>query len=94
MLFLCINEIKMVAVTTGKAAAAKIIPTINRKPPVDSRIVGKIPTPEDVKGDIVLKNINFVYPSRPNVNVLPDFNLRFPAGSSTALVGASGSGKR
>ncbi|TVY16236.1 ABC transporter BEA3 [Lachnellula arida] len=43
--------------------------------------------------DIVLENVNFAYPIRPDVKVLSDLSLRFPAGKLTAIVGASGSGK-
>jgi ATP-binding cassette subfamily B (MDR/TAP) protein 1 len=43
--------------------------------------------------DIVLENVNFAYPIRPDVKVLDNLSLRFPAGKLTAIVGASGSGK-
>lgn len=45
------------------------------------------------KEDIVLENINFAYPLRHEVKVLENLSLRFPAGKTTAIVGASGSGK-
>lgn len=44
-------------------------------------------------GDIVLENVNFAYPARPDVKVLDGLNLRFPAGKVTAIVGPSGAGK-
>ncbi|KAI0096432.1 ABC transporter-like protein [Nemania sp. FL0031] len=44
-------------------------------------------------GDIVLWNVNFTYPSRPNLKVLDNLNLIIPAGKVTAIVGPSGSGK-
>jgi ATP-binding cassette subfamily B (MDR/TAP) protein 1 len=47
----------------------------------------------DVKGDLDFGNVSFAYPTRPDVNVLNDFSLHIPAGKTTALVGASGSGK-
>ncbi|TVY47366.1 ABC transporter [Lachnellula occidentalis] len=34
--------------------------------------------------DIVLENVNFAYPIRPDVKVLSDLSLRFPAGKLTA----------
>ncbi|KAK9165117.1 hypothetical protein Scep_000308 [Stephania cephalantha] len=46
-----------------------------------------------VKGNVQLKNVIFKYPSRPDVVVLEDFNLKVMAGTSHALVGQSGSGK-
>ncbi|KAI0397009.1 ABC transporter-like protein [Xylariaceae sp. FL0594] len=44
-------------------------------------------------GDIVLWNVNFTYPTRPNLKVLDNLNLVIPAGKVTAIVGPSGSGK-
>ncbi|CAG7979770.1 unnamed protein product [Penicillium salamii] len=44
-------------------------------------------------GDIEFENISFAYPTRPDAKVLDNFSLRIPAGKTTALVGASGSGK-
>jgi ATP-binding cassette, subfamily B (MDR/TAP), member 1 len=43
--------------------------------------------------DIVLENVNFAYPSRPEVKILNMLSLRFPVGKMTAIVGPSGSGK-
>lgn len=44
-------------------------------------------------GDIVIKNVTFAYASRPEQPVLSNVSMTFPAGSITALVGFSGSGK-
>ncbi|KAI1815285.1 ABC transporter [Poronia punctata] len=77
---------------TGMAAAAKIYNTIDRKSPLD-------PTAEEgktlpfVSGTIRLQNIKHIYPSRPDVVVMQNVTLNIPAGKTTALVGASGSGK-
>jgi len=46
-----------------------------------------------VDGRISFENVKFNYPSRPNINVLSDFTLDILPGSTTALVGSSGSGK-
>ena len=43
--------------------------------------------------DIVLWNVNFTYPTRPELKVLDDLKLIIPAGKTTAIVGPSGSGK-
>ncbi|XP_048500756.2 ABC transporter B family member 2 [Beta vulgaris subsp. vulgaris] len=46
-----------------------------------------------VEGSIELRGVEFIYPSRPDVIVFKDFNLKVRAGKSMALVGQSGSGK-
>ena len=53
---------------------------------------GKAPE-EKLKGSIQIKNVKFVYPSRPNATVLTDFSIDIKPGTSVALVGPSGSGK-
>ncbi|EPS39306.1 hypothetical protein H072_6948 [Dactylellina haptotyla CBS 200.50] len=80
------------AMTTAVAAASKVYGTIDRKSPLDpsSDEGEKI---ENLKGDIELVGIKHIYPSRPEVVVIEDMNLVIPAGKTTALVGASGSGK-
>ncbi|KAI3337360.1 ABC transporter [Xylariaceae sp. AK1471] len=77
---------------TALAAAAKIFNTIDRVSPLD-------PTDEEgetldkIEGAIRLQNVKHIYPSRPEVVVMRDVTLDIPAGKTTALVGASGSGK-
>lgn len=73
-------------------AAAKIFETIDRTPSIDSADENGL-RPGKVTGEIVVKHVDFYYPSRPNVRVLDNFSLRFEKGKTTALVGASGSGK-
>ncbi|KAF9663718.1 hypothetical protein SADUNF_Sadunf17G0081200 [Salix dunnii] len=48
---------------------------------------------ESIRGEIELRHVDFAYPSRPDVPVFKDLNLRIRAGQSQALVGASGCGK-
>ncbi|KAJ5965861.1 hypothetical protein N7481_012575 [Penicillium waksmanii] len=43
--------------------------------------------------DITFDGVTFAYPTRPNTKVLRDFHACFQRGKTTALVGASGSGK-
>lgn len=80
------------AVTSAVAAANKIYAVIDRVSPLDpaSTEGEKL---DAVRGDVELRNIKHIYPSRPNVVVMQDINLLIPRGKSTALVGTSGSGK-
>ncbi|KAJ7612414.1 P-loop containing nucleoside triphosphate hydrolase protein [Mycena rosella] len=83
---------EMQAINHGRAAAAKLFATIDRVPDIDSAYEGG-QKPEHVEGEIVLEDVVFSYPSRPTVSVVKGLSLRFPAGKTAALVGASGSGK-
>ncbi|KAK1286050.1 ABC transporter B family member 6 [Acorus calamus] len=49
--------------------------------------------PPNVYGSIELKNIDFCYPTRPEVMVLSNFSLKVNGGQTVAVVGVSGSGK-
>lgn len=80
------------AFTSAKSAGKKIFETIDRVPSIDVYSKNGIHL-DQVNGDIELRNVQFVYPSRPEQTVLYDMSLSFPAGKVTALVGASGSGK-
>ena len=82
----------MQAITHARGAAAKLYETIDRIPDIDSSNPGGL-KPEQVKGHITFENVEFNYPSRPNVAVVKDLSVSFPAGKTAALVGASGSGK-
>lgn len=81
------------AFTTAVSAAAKIYTTIDRESPLDPTDKNKGDKLDLVEGNIKLKNIKHIYPSRPEVVVMDDVTLEIPAGKTTALVGASGSGK-
>ncbi|EFC39126.1 abc transporter AbcB1 [Naegleria gruberi] len=48
---------------------------------------------ETIKGHVRFENVDFIYPSRPNVTVLKNFSLDISSGQAVALVGPSGSGK-
>lgn len=47
----------------------------------------------NLEGDIVLENISFAYPSRPQHPVIEDITLQINPGEMIALVGPSGGGK-
>ncbi|KAL8952455.1 MAG: hypothetical protein Q9222_001646 [Ikaeria aurantiellina] len=80
------------AFTTSVAAAGKIFNTIDRTSPLDPKS-DKGMKLDHVEGTVELRNIKHIYPSRAEVVVMKDVSLVVPAGKTTALVGASGSGK-
>lgn len=82
----------MSAFAKAKAAAAKIFMVIDHKPSIDRNKISGTEL-ESVTGQIELKNVEFAYPSRPDVKILHNFTLTVPAGKTIALVGSSGSGK-
>lgn len=49
--------------------------------------------PNKCYGEISLHDVTFSYPSRPSIAVLEDVSVYLPAGETTFIVGASGSGK-
>ena len=74
----------------GNQMVASVFEVMDRKSGISCDVGEELKT---VDGTIELKRINFSYPSRPDVIIFKDFNLRVPAGKSVALVGQSGSGK-
>ncbi|XP_022767288.1 ABC transporter B family member 1 [Durio zibethinus] len=82
----------MSAFAKAKVAAAKIFRIIDHKPSIDRNGDSGLEL-ESVTGLVELKNVDFAYPSRPDVKILNNFSLSVPAGKTIALVGSSGSGK-
>ncbi len=85
----------------GQAAAERIISLIETKPDIIDRpdVIEKYGTLNNPKrenwepliGDVEFENVSFKYIE--NETVLKNFNLKVKAGTSVALVGATGSGK-
>ncbi|OJD11675.1 hypothetical protein AJ78_07600 [Emergomyces pasteurianus Ep9510] len=71
----------------------KLEADINREPKIDGTTEGVGKTLPSVSGDIMLKNVSFAFPSRPDRPALEDVSISCPAGQHTAIVGLSGSGK-
>ncbi|KAL0856001.1 hypothetical protein Bca101_061154 [Brassica carinata] len=76
----------------GGEAVGSVFSVLDRQTRIDPDDSDADPV-ETIRGDIDFRHVDFAYPSRPDVMVFRDFNLRIRAGHSQALVGASGSGK-
>ncbi|KAM9387494.1 ATP-binding cassette sub-family B member 5 [Phaethornis superciliosus] len=78
----------------GKArmSAQRIFKLLDRKPLIDS-YSEEGEKLSNFEGNIEFRNVNFVYPMRPEVQVLQGLNVKVNKGQTLALVGSSGCGK-
>jgi ATP-binding cassette subfamily B (MDR/TAP) protein 10 len=74
----------------GVGSATRIWEIMDRKPMIAA---GGLRPTEELKGEVKFDNISFKYPSRPDAQVLENLELKLKAGTITAIVGRSGSGK-
>ncbi|XP_064648001.1 ATP-dependent translocase ABCB1-like isoform X1 [Lineus longissimus] len=80
------------AFATGRGAAFSVYSVIDRESKID-------PTSEEgerpatMEGNVLFKNVDFIYPSREEVKVMDRFNLTIKRGQTVALCGQSGCGK-
>ncbi|XP_077431417.1 ATP-dependent translocase ABCB1-like isoform X1 [Vanacampus margaritifer] len=78
--------------SSARGAAHKVYRIIDNIPSIDSYSESGF-KPDSISGNIEFKNINFNYPSRPEVKVLTNMSLSVKSGQTIALVGSSGCGK-
>uniref|UniRef100_H2YJX2 Bile salt export pump n=1 Tax=Ciona savignyi TaxID=51511 RepID=H2YJX2_CIOSA len=76
----------------AQAAAFKVFEIIDRTPEIDS-MSDAGHKPDQVKGQIEFKNVDFTYPSRKDVQILHGVSFVAESGKSVALCGQSGCGK-
>ena len=83
---------QLITLGKGASAAAELFKVIDRTSEIDSLSEGGH-IPEKCIGRVDIEGVHFAYPTRSKVSVLNNFSLSVPANTTTALVGASGSGK-
>ena len=83
---------QVLVVTKAAGAAEELFKTIDRTSEIDPLSEDGI-IPATCNGHIEVEDIHFAYPARPDIPVLSGLTLQVPANKTTALVGASGSGK-
>ncbi|RYP09574.1 hypothetical protein DL765_008384 [Monosporascus sp. GIB2] len=92
---LVISQISPYLQIFGSASSAlkKLEADMDRESNIDGTADAQDSLLDNFQGDVRLENVKFTYPSRPDVPVIQDVSLHFPAGKRTAVVGLSGSGK-
>ena len=73
----------------GSASMARINEILSERPEIQDRVPAGV-APSEIRGEIEFRNLSFSYNGVP---VLKDISLKIPAGSSLAVVGATGVGK-
>ena len=77
----------------AKAAGAILFQVINRKFKVTYDEYNPFLEVKELEPTVEIKGVTFAYPTRPEIKVLDNFSITFEAGKTTAIVGATGSGK-
>ncbi|KAM4030758.1 ATP-dependent translocase ABCB1-like isoform 2-T3 [Anomaloglossus baeobatrachus] len=80
------------SIANARGAAYEVYRVINKERPIDSSS-HEGHKPDKLTGHIEFKNIQFCYPSRPDIQILKGLTLKVEAGKTIALVGSSGCGK-
>ncbi|KAK7110228.1 ATP-dependent translocase ABCB1-like isoform X2 [Littorina saxatilis] len=79
----------------GKAqiSAQRIIKLIDGQPSIDSQSSEGKKLPPNFTSEVIFRDVDFHYPTRPDAKVLQKLNITISQGQTVALVGSSGCGK-
>jgi ATP-binding cassette, subfamily B, multidrug efflux pump len=78
----------------GRASWARLLSVLETEPSIDDRDV-TVPDlrPEDVRGEIEIRDLSFSYGGNEGSVILDRITLHVPAGQTVAIVGRTGTGK-
>jgi len=77
----------------GRASWRRILTVLETEPSIDDRGMTRADLrPEDVRGEIEIRNLSFSYPGEGPL-ILNELSLHVPAGRTVAIVGRTGAGK-
>lgn len=77
----------------GGRAMRSVFLLLDRRTEIEPDDPEAMSATDRIRGEVEFKHVDFSYPTRPDVSIFRDLNLRARAGKTLALVGPSGCGK-
>lgn len=81
------------AITAALISSRFLFKIMHRQSKIVSPVISDKNEKPDTAYNFVFQDIDFHYPTRPDIQILKKFNLEVEEGKTVALVGLSGSGK-